>query len=98
MAHFFLIARNHLPVEGSKDRWFARRSAPGAATTSFKVIRKHSRPFLGVHFDGTSEDVQIERLNLLTREFQLDTRHKQGYNIAPWHQVVRRNVQSAFGP
>ena len=56
-----------------------------AATTSFKVIRKHLRPFLGVHFDGTSEDVQIERLNLLTPEFQLDTRHKQGYNMVAWH-------------
>ena len=38
-----------------------------------------------MHFDGTLEDVQIERLNLLTREFQLATRHKQGYNMVAWH-------------
>ena len=51
-----------------------------------------------MHFDGTLEDVQIERLNLLTREFQLRLRREQGYNIVAVHVAVRRNVQSASVP
>ena len=51
-----------------------------------------------MHFDGTSEDVQIERLGVLTREFHVRLRHEQGYNIVAVHVAVQRNVQSAFGP
>ena len=67
------------------------------ASNSSASIRGHSWE-CGVHFDGTSEDVQIERLNLLTREFQLGLRREQGYNIVAVHVAVRRNVQSASVP
>ena len=40
----------------------------------------------------------MERLGVLTREFQLGLRRDQGYNIVAVHVAVRRNVQSAFGP